>query len=168
MCTRCKLPWIDHQFPPPPGHEVEHPDDGPTRAIVAEWTTHAPTQHYIDSLAGDIAQWAQDKGFWDVPTSIRLHMSSSVDVHEYVTRLIKSQKLMLMVTEIVEGFEAIRQNADAPSEHIGEFTAEEEEIADTIIRLLDYAGHHRLRLGAAIDAKMVFNTRRPHKHGKRF
>ena len=44
----------------------------------------------------------------------------------------------------------------------------EEELADLIIRALDFAGYHQLRLGEAILAKMTFNLNRPFKHGKKY
>lgn len=155
-CSRCDKPWRDHQL-------------GVAQVPVSRWTPHALTASAIDALAADITTWANDKGFWEVPQSIALHAASSYAAQSYIERMIKSQKLMLVVTEIVEGFEAIRKHELAQaSDHIPTFTAEEEEIADTIIRLLDYAGHYQLRIGACIDNKMVFNTTREHKHGKNF
>jgi hypothetical protein len=48
------------------------------------------------------------------------------------------------------------------------FTNEEEEVADQIIRLLDYAGEYKLRIGECIRAKMMKNEGRPYQHGKAF
>lgn len=67
--------------------------------------------------------------------------------------------LALMHSEISEGLEAHRKTL--PSEHLPGFTGEEEEMADLLIRLMDYAGYRRLRLGLAYTAKRAFNDVRP-------
>jgi len=72
--------------------------------------------------------------------------------------------LMLTVTELAEAMEGARHR-NPPSEHIPEFNAMEEELADVIIRILDMAEMRKLRLGDAIIAKMDFNRTREHKHG---
>ena len=54
------------------------------------------------------------------------------------------------------------------SEKIPGFTMVEEEVADCILRLFDFAGLHRLRLGEAVLAKHDYNRTRPPKHGKRY
>lgn len=82
--------------------------------------------------------------------------------------------IALMHSELSETLEAVRKSLT--SDHIPRFSGEEEEIADTLIRLLDYAGGRGLRLGEAFEAKMKYNaTRADHKYeareavgGKRF
>lgn len=85
-------------------------------------------------------------------------------------------KLMLITSEASEALEAVRKNL-GPDEHIPEFTAEEAECADAVIRFMNYASGRRLRLAAAMIAKQKFNrTRADHKrenrekdiHGKQF
>lgn len=84
-------------------------------------------------------------------------------------------KLMLAVSELGETLEAVRKNIGA-DEHIPEFTAEEAEIADAFIRLMNYSHDRNLRIAEAIVAKNRFNrTRVDHspegratKHGKKF
>lgn len=77
------------------------------------------------------------------------------------------EKIALMHSELSEMLEADRKSIES-SEHIPEFTGVEEELADLIIRALDFAGHHELRLGEAILVKMTFNLSRPFKHGKKY
>lgn len=84
-------------------------------------------------------------------------------------------KLALTVGEIGEALEAVRKNKGA-DDHIPEFTAEEVELADVIIRLMNYATDRKLRLADAIFAKNEYNrTRADHskegraaEHGKKF
>lgn len=80
----------------------------------------------------------------------------------------------LIHSEISEAFEAYRKNLK--SDHIPEFLGEEEELADAIIRIMDYAANKKLRLGEAFVAKLLFNrVRKDHtnearesENGKRF
>lgn len=76
-------------------------------------------------------------------------------------------KTALVHTELSEMLEANRKSI-AADDKIPEFTGEEAEAADTIIRLLDMAGRYNWRLGEAITAKMLFNLSRPFKHGKAY
>ena len=108
----------------------------------------------LDTLAKGINQWANRKGFWSFPDPIPLESS-----------LIKSTKLMLVVTELAEAVEGFRK--PIPST-IPPYTNEEEEIADAIIRLLDYAGQYKLRIGEAVIEKIALNEGRPFRHDKNF
>lgn len=74
------------------------------------------------------------------------------------TRLTKH---MLMVSEIAEMTEGVRKGI--PDSHLPQFTSEEVEMADLLIRAFDYAGWRRLRLGEAFWAKLEYNrTRQDH------
>jgi len=78
------------------------------------------------------------------------------------------EKIALMHSELSEALEVLRQG-DTNSAHIYGFTAMEEELADAVIRIMDYALYRNLRLAEAIQAKREFNSTRPFKHGgKRF
>jgi hypothetical protein len=68
-------------------------------------------------------------------------------------------KLMLSVGELGETLEAVRKNL-GPDSHCPEFTSEECEVADTIIRLMNYAADRKLRLAEAIVAKNEYNRNR--------
>jgi hypothetical protein len=84
-------------------------------------------------------------------------------------------KLMLTTSELSEALESVRKNL-GPDSHIPEFSSEEAEVADAIIRLMNYATDRNLRLAEAIVAKNEFNrNRRDHSkegraetHGKKF
>lgn len=97
-------------------------------------------------LAAQINRWMTHQGFWD---------SRNV-----------GEKLALIHSEVSEAMEADRKGLQ--SDHIGGFTGVEEEMADIIIRVLDFCHENNLRLGAAIQAKMVYNLSRPHMHGKKY
>jgi NTP pyrophosphatase (non-canonical NTP hydrolase) len=74
------------------------------------------------------------------------------------------EKIALMHSELSEALDALRQG-DPPDSHIPEFTGVEAELADTIIRIMDYAEHKKLRLSEAILAKAAYNEKRLYKHG---
>lgn len=76
-------------------------------------------------------------------------------------------KIMLIVTELAEGVEALR-HGNKMSEHIPQFTGIEEEIADAVIRIMDLSQKRNWLIPQAIMAKLAFNAGREHKHGKEF
>jgi NTP pyrophosphatase (non-canonical NTP hydrolase) len=77
------------------------------------------------------------------------------------------EMLMLAVSELGECLEGLR-HGNPPSDHIPEFSAAEEEIADCFIRLMDTSHARGWRVAEAILAKMEFNNGRAFKHGKAF
>lgn len=78
----------------------------------------------------------------------------------------KGEMIALIHSEVSEMLEGVRK--PQPDQHCPEFTSEEIEAADILIRIFDYAQGHHLRLSGALFAKMKFNEGRPHKHGKAF
>jgi len=66
--------------------------------------------------------------------------------------------IALMHSELSEALEGIRKGAQ--DEHLPEFTSEEIELADSLIRHFDYAGARQLRLGEAFVAKLLYNANR--------
>lgn len=97
--------------------------------------------------------------------------------------------LMLVVSELSEALEADRKSKFA--EPVDRFVwfddwelkdksfdrlnfqeyfkdSHEDEIADTIIRLLDYAGYKGIDLEWHIEQKLKYNKTRPLKHGKSY
>jgi NTP pyrophosphatase (non-canonical NTP hydrolase) len=77
------------------------------------------------------------------------------------------EMICLMHSELSEALEGMR-HGNPDSEHIPEFSAVEEELADCVIRIMDFAKARGHRVSDAILAKIAFNAGRPYKHGKRF
>lgn len=115
--------------------------------------------------AGEISSWAEDKGFWNLPLALLALCDENTDVAREVEMLVKARKNALITSEVAEHLEGMRKSADSD---LPGFSSEEEEIADVIIRCLDYAGHYKLRIGEAIAAKMAKNQGRPYLHGKAY
>jgi len=79
------------------------------------------------------------------------------------------ETIALMHSELSEALEYCRKDPKTPSDHIPEFSGLEEEMADVIIRVLDFCEARDLRIVEALQAKNEFNKNRPYKHGgKRF
>ena len=72
--------------------------------------------------------------------------------------------IALMHSELSEALEGLRHGNPA-SDHIPEYTAVEEELADVIIRIMDYAVAKNHRVAEALTAKVAFNQGREFMHG---
>ena len=101
----------------------------------------------FDELSSEAYRTAKEKGFWEgdndnVPS-----------------------KLCLMHSEISEALEAYRLG-NPPSEKIDGFSSIEEELADEIIRVMDFSKRHSLRTAEAVISKLWYNKdERSYKHG---
>ncbi|MBN1858712.1 hypothetical protein JW848_05860 [Candidatus Bipolaricaulota bacterium] len=99
----------------------------------------------ISDWQRDVHETAREHGWWDRSRST-------------------GEVLMLMVTELAEAMEAYRIG-NPPSEKIPRFTQIEEELADCLIRMLDFAAAEGLDLEGALAAKAAYNASRPYRHG---
>lgn len=77
----------------------------------------------------------------------------------------KAEALLLVHSELGEATQALREDENQPSEHIPEYSAIEEELADVVIRVLDLSRGFNWDVVGAIIAKMEFNKTRPDRHG---
>jgi len=78
----------------------------------------------------------------------------------------KGERIALMHSELSEALEAVRK--PGPDDKCPEFSAEVVELADAVIRILDYCEYYGLPIGDAVLAKHTYNVKRPYKHGKAF
>jgi hypothetical protein len=76
----------------------------------------------------------------------------------------KLARIALIHSELSEMVEGIRK--DASDDKLPHRKMEEVELADTLIRMEDYAGTYGLDLGGARDEKEAYNAGREYKHGK--
>ena len=104
----------------------------------------------FNGYAHYIHNWAIGKGFW-----------------EDGEKRNDGEMIALMHSELSEALEALR-HGNPPDDKTPELSGVEAELADTVIRIMDYAAARGLNIGRAITVKMAFNEGRPYKHGKKF
>jgi NTP pyrophosphatase (non-canonical NTP hydrolase) len=94
--------------------------------------------------------------------------------------LIVIQRLFLCITELTEAGEALRKKRLDLTLH-PEFNPDkayvfeanykdkfQDELGDTMIRLLDLCGYLKIDINEWIQCKLAYNRTREYKHGKRF
>ncbi len=103
----------------------------------------------INDLVQEIHTWAKDKGWYDPP-------KTPLEVH------------MMIVSEIAEATEHQRKQSqvfffDENNKPDGEAV----ELADAVIRIMDYFGYRNWDLETVIKTKMAYNYKRPYRHGNK-
>jgi NTP pyrophosphatase (non-canonical NTP hydrolase) len=106
---------------------------------------------------------AVSKGFWNTELSTIKKIRSNKDFTDNelqaVINAFRNQRLLLVVSELVEAMEALRHN---------DWLNYKEELADVMIRMGDLAGGEDIKLHNEIAIKMERNKERPKLHGKAF
>lgn len=74
--------------------------------------------------------------------------------------------LMLMVSELAEGMEAHRKGLK--DDHLPQHEGLHVELADCLIRILDFCGAENVDIETIVSQKLAYNAKRPHMHGKKY
>ena len=120
----------------------------------------------FNAIAAHINAWADRKG-WNEDDPMNGSEPKYKTNEVFLSALVAHDisKLGLMVTEIAEAIEG-RRHGDPPSDKIPDYSSQEEELADCIVRIMHYAAQRKLRVAEALLAKLDYNETRPYKHGK--
>lgn len=114
----------------------------------------------MDNLAQEIHDTSREKGFWEHE---KIYLPEDPSEPRYAGRAfvtnpsIYGEKIALMHSELSEALEALRD---------GDRDKEEEELADTIIRILDYSHARGYSMDLSVRTKMEKNKQRPRLHGR--
>jgi hypothetical protein len=138
----------------------------------------------FNAIASDVHATAKDKGWWEFQSAEDWYRNIGSREEYYTiqgdedkqTALMAAyrsgqqnpppnpaERIALMHSELSEALEGLRD--PGPDKHCPEFTKEEVEKADVIIRIMDDAKHGNLRIAEAVIAKAAYNKTREYKHG---
>ena len=136
--------------------------------------SNSNTKHYImtqqfieafNALAAEAHNTSREKGWWDErDLLIKLGEAHSPEMGEFARNAIAGMTISLEHSELSESLEGIRAGG-CRDDKVPEFSMEEAECADVIIRIMDRAQSRGLRVAEALVAKMAMNKTREHKHG---
>lgn len=102
--------------------------------------------HWVNFLQQAVHINAVEHGFWEKDRN-------------------EGECIALMHSELSEALEAIRKTQDHCVIESGNVA---EELADCVIRIMDYCESKGINLGKAIVEKHEYNRTREYKHGKKF
>jgi NTP pyrophosphatase (non-canonical NTP hydrolase) len=125
-------------------------------------------------------QTAEDKGFHD--DRPKRSQYDTRDAYNKALANWQGNKLLLMVSEVVEAHDELRSGraadetyyptqtpgdwSDVPIRHKPEGVPSE--LADTVIRVLDFCGTEGIDLQSIIEEKLAYNATRERLHGRKF
>jgi len=100
------------------------------------------------------------KGFWDDMK----YVETDTDFNQELYNNAIATRLALIMSEVGEAVEAMRKDKYG----LREKDTFEDELADTLLRLMDLIGFMGIDIETQLAWKSELNASRPYKHGKEF
>lgn len=146
----------------------------------------------LNELSQQIYEQNEDKGFYEDGNKLRtLVANEAPELMPILENFITGQRIALITSEASEALEADRKNksvnevryfdeawkntakevSDETFKHSFEGVVKdtmEDEIADILIRVLDFCGANNIDIDFHVQAKLRYNSLRPYKHGKNY
>ena len=118
---------------------------------------------------------AKSKGFYDTLGRIQdilegsaaegyISLEEAAKLNTELLTIWRLSRIALIMSELGEAVEAVRK--PALTGHIEGLSLFDEEMADVIIRMADFAGSEEIDMNRAVALKMEFNSKRERMHGK--
>ena len=124
----------------------------------------------LTQLAKNINKDVRKKGFWDqmdFSIAITKDQVRFIGLSKHIKDAFIAQKLALVHTEVSEAVEALRKDGyDSNGYGLFEKDSFADELADSIIRILDLCGELDIDIQKQIDWKLSKNKEREFMHGK--
>ena len=109
--------------------------------------------------------YERERGLPELAMLIVGELSEAVEAERMGERVVPDFQKVIELFAKPETWES--ENAFNSYEHIIRGSIEEE-IADTFIRLMDLCGFYGIDIDSAIKGKMIYNSKREKKHGKKY
>jgi NTP pyrophosphatase (non-canonical NTP hydrolase) len=107
---------------------------------------------------------------WTIAEEKGFHLEVERPLEGTVRDASPVERMMLIVSEVSEMLEAFRLSKK-PGQLYTEVDGKPEgvaaELADVVIRCLDYAAIYDIDLGFVMQQKLMYNTTRPFRHGNK-
>lgn len=129
----------------------------------------APTAAFIEHwkmIQRGVYKTAKNSGWWEERNRLQKLAEGTGDdsFARFAKAVLQASQIALIQSEASEALEALRAG-NPPDDKIPNRDGMTAELADIIIRCMDFAEGYELALAETIIDKMVMNSGRPKKHG---